>query len=176
MLDFDVLNNCGENAVPGVQRKLRLVCACDVLSPFPTVVGGPTQGGKVRIVDDILLAPGARFIDLDLIEDTGNGKNTGKGQRGSRVFDQMVSGKTTRGEAFAEFYQENINGCMIGIITEKTGKNRIIGHPEKGTAYFGTVEEVIGENSEAESVWSFELFASPGFPMPYYEGAIDVTP
>lgn len=176
-IKFDLLHDCGENVTPGVESEIFIVCKCDVddTVAFPEPTPGATQGSGMRITGDIVLKAGKRFFKVNVVSDTGEVKNTKVGTYPSTSYKQSFAAKTARGKEYAEFFNENRNACMLVIVVEKDGSKRLLGHPKKGYATFGAVEEVTGMNAESTSEWTFELEASPGNVAYYYEGAIDLV-
>lgn len=176
-IKYDVLHDCGDNNTPGVESQIYIACKCDIddTVAFPAPVAGSTQGTGITITGDIVLKTGKRFFKMDIISDTGEVKNTKVGTYPSTSYKQSFAGKTAPGKNYAEFFNENRNACMIAIVVEKDGAKRLIGHPKKGYATFGNVEEVSGMNSESIKDWTFEVMASPGNVAYYYEGNIDLV-
>ena len=169
-MNFDVISDCENEDPNGLERDLYLVCACDVADPFPQPPTTGTQGATMVVTGDIILNPLKAFNKLRIIMDSGENTDEKK----SKIYEQGFKAKTVSEVNYDEFFnQYKSGGCFIGILVEKSGKKRLLGHPTKGPLTLSTAKRT--NNSEI-SEWEFTMTATPGNVSYIYEGDIDLDP
>jgi len=174
-MDFDTLADCDVKRTPGVETDSYWVCACDVVAPFPQPPTSGPQGATMVITDDIILKPLKAWKKIRIIINSGELKNEQK----NSGFDQMFDFKTVTDENYDEWFNEhgsNPNPCMLVIVPQKDGKNRLMGHPTKGPVALINAKSTQGLGTDTNAEWTGTLQASPGNVAYYYEGDIDLDP
>ena len=173
-LQFDVTRDCGVDNTPGIEEILYLACKCDI-DVFPAIVGTTNQGDSITLSGDITLLPGKKFWKLEVITSTGEIELEKVGAKTSSAVNQMLKFKTAGGINYDEFFNNNLNGCFIGILVQKDGNRRIFGHPTKGHAYIDTAKYAGGSSNDTERAWDVQMKSEFGKVPYYYTGAIDTT-
>jgi hypothetical protein len=169
----DLASVCGEKNPTGIKVKLHAVCKDDILTwPAKKVTTG--TGDSITFDGDIVLKAGKKFATIDVIADTGEVTHTAVGTRGSKSMVNKLDFKVVKSIASDEWFNDNLNSCLVVLVTEKTGKVRVLGSPDV-PAELLAAEGKTGMTLESEKSWIASINDSTGEVAPYYEGAIDLT-
>lgn len=170
----DLAAPCGQKVIPGTKGFIYLVCACDITT-FPDFVATTAVGDKLKLDGDIVLAAGKKFAKIELTTETGRIKHNVVGARGSKNFTNGFEFKTPKTLASDEWFNENPNGCFVGLIPQKDGAIRVIGTKDI-PAFMEAADADGGADNADAAEWTAMIMDKTGMVAPYYEGAIDVAP
>jgi hypothetical protein len=169
----DLTGQCGVRTIPGFKTLLHAVCACDI-ETFPEYKTTTGVGDSITLDGNIVLKTGKRFAQLEVISETGKLTETEVGVVGSQVFQSQFEFKLPKTIASDEWLDANPNSCMVFVIEDKDGNQRVIGNDKVPATRMAAV----GNNGPAladEKTWAITIMDNTGRIAPYYEGVIDVT-
>lgn len=169
----DLTGQCGIRTIPGYKTKLYAVCACDI-ETFPGYLTTTGVGDSITLDGDIVLKTDKKWAQLDTISETGKVTETEVGVIGSQVFQSQFEFKLPKTLASDEWLDANPNACMVFLIEDKDGKQRVLGNdkvPTTRTAAVGTN----GPGLTDEKSWAITIMDNTGRIAPYYTGVIDLV-
>jgi len=169
----DLAAPCGDLIIPGTTSKLHIVCACDI-DVFPGFVATTAVGDKLQLDGNITLLAGKKFATIDITPSTGEISHAGLGVRGSRNFTNKYDFECVKSLASDEWFDQNRNGCFVGIITQKDGQKRVIGNVDI-PAFMEAADGKGGKANADAANWIASIMDETGRVAPYYTGTIDVT-
>lgn len=176
-----LIDSCDLESTPGVEVKVRIICACDVDETawpafLPEEAGTPAAyvpGNAVTYDGDIVLKPGKFWKEFTIITETGEIKETQVGVQGSKSWKSTFDFKksTGNGPAFLDWVTRLSNGCMIVGITEMNGGTKIMGRPGSPVSM---PEAVITSGGTIESERNGTMqFSAPRI-SPFYTGSLPI--
>lgn len=164
---------CGEKNPAGLKRKVYGICECDIAT-IPAMKTTTGVGDSITIDGNITLEAGKKWAEIDVIPDTGEVTHTSAGVRSGKGFTNKFDFKLEKSIGSDEWMNKNVNGCMVFLVEEKTGKFRLIGNKEV-PASFDAAEGKTGSTIDSEKSWICSVMDTTGEVAPYYEGTIDLT-
>ena len=171
----DLVNQCGQQNIPGVKTTVYLVAEEDV-DTIPDVVGGALPGDKLTISAAIVLKPNKFWAQFTIVADTGEVKDSQLGVVGSRSWQSTFDFKIPfTGSAVAQWVQERSNSCFLALVCTKQGNVRLLGHigiPVRQE----TAELTTGMAPDSERVATVNWLSTTGNPALFYTGTIDLDP
>ena len=170
---LDLAAPCGEVIIPGTQAKLYLVCACDVTT-FPGYLATTGVGDSITLDGNIVLATGKKFAEIDITMSTGEITHTAVGVRGSKNYTNKFDFECVKSIAADEWFNQNPNGCFIGIVKQKDGQMRVFGTPDM-PAFMEAAEGKTGKANGDAANWIASIMDETGVVSPFYTGTIDLT-
>lgn len=173
ILDLNI--SCGETVIPGTRAKLYVCCECDI-ETFPDYVSPVVNPEDAITLDgDIVLKPNKKFAELDIILDSGQIKHELVGTRGSKNYNNTLDFKILKTPVADAWFDRHPNACLIGIVKQKDGTQRVFGAPEI-PAFIETATGDGGNTNDSEAAWTAQIKDSTGKIAPIYNGVIDLTP
>lgn len=165
---------CGAANVKGIAVQIHVACACNVATiPTPPAYDPATPGASVTIATDITMQAGEYFRTIDVITDRGAVRSALEGPQGSQSFRNSLEFALAGSDpATLAWWEQSKNGCLIAIVTEKTGRKRLIGNL-LSPAHYESLE--VSNSSEANEGVGM-LFDTTGKIAPVYEGVIPLAP
>lgn len=170
---FDLVQTCGGTNLPGVKVPTYWVATSDI-DTFPGYLITTDQGDSVKLDGDIVLIALAKFKQINVLTDSGEVKDTMVGNVGSKAFESTFDAMIPKTDpSSGEFFEKNANECLIVIVCDKNGFNRVFGNVDV-PAKLETAEGAGGKTTGDDNGWTFQLKSTIGRIAPYYDGVIDV--
>lgn len=165
---------CGAANIKGIAVQIHVACACDVdVIPAPPAYDPLTPGASKIIPGNITMKLGKFFRTIEIITDRGTVRSALEGPQGSQSFRNSLEFALAGSDAATlAWWEQSKNGCLIAIIPEKTGRNRILGSLAS-PAHYESIE--LQNGSEANEGVGM-LFDTTGVIAPIYEGLLPLAP
>lgn len=178
-VDFsDIVAVCGGGeAVPGLAQRIYFAAKCDI-DVWPALPAAPTTATtNVTIATNFTMVAGKVFHQLDIVEKSGNIKNSLQGVRGSRSYKGVLAFKLSGNSDAKESFDRLVkNGKFAVIAEENDGTQRLFG-TEANPAYFESIEGDGGADPEKDGYETTYVLVAPvnvGF-VPKFTGTIPLT-
>lgn len=172
----DLINQCGNGKVPGTKQRMYYVPKGDITT-FASASSTSAYGDAKIYDNDFTLGSGKKWLQLDILVNTGDAILNMKGDTGGRF---LAPGVTFFVPGFdgpqLQFADDVVayDGCLIFMIQGKNGK--IYGHGDlENPCYIETLTGGVGGVETTKLGVAYKFFADTGFSQWIYDGAIDLT-
>lgn len=145
------------------------------IDTFPGFLTTTNPGDSITLDGDITLLATEAFKKIEIIQDTGEVKDTLVGPVGGKSFDNMYTFSIGGSNAEQlEFAKCTANACVVIIVKDKAGVFRVIGTKEL-PARIDTAEVSTGLGADSLRGGAYVAKVNTGCPAPVYTGVIDET-
>jgi hypothetical protein len=147
----------------------------DTFPSLPALGGDPettTLESLAKLSADITFTGTKGFFKLQAQTETGEVKDELVGNKGNKKVKSMYDFfLPTTSERNIGFIRQFKNVGMVFIVTEKTGRKRVVGS-KLNPVYMDETSGTTGKGPEDDNGWQISVSATSGSPAPVYEGNV----
>lgn len=183
MCDFNSLTNpCGVYNPAGTKTEIWLAAAENItnIPKFKSEMSPPgtDPGDSVTIGEAFTMGVGKYFKKFTIIAQSGKVDDTLVGEIGGKTFESVLTFQISGTKAdHLEFAKCIANGCIVGIVKEKSGQLRVLGSRDD-YAWIDTLTLTTGQKSGDLRGGTYAIKSVQGHPAAVYADslAIPVAP
>lgn len=167
-----------EELVAGTSETQVFAAIADHIDAFPSLpaLGGDptttTLASLATITDDVTFVATKGFFKLQAQTETGEVKDEIVGNKGNKkvksMYEFFLPNTSKRNIGFIRQY---MNVPLVFIVTEKTGRKRLIGS-KLNPVYMEEGSGTTGKGPEDDNGWQISVSTTSSSPAPVYEGNV----